>query len=107
MPSLATAGLGTCVQAAPFQCRISGLPSQPTAQASRAEVAATPQRFAKPPGVGLGTRFHAVPFQCRITDTYPLAVPVAGVRGGRVKPTAQASRAETTATPRRVTQHGD
>src|SRR5260370_35732395 len=42
-------GLGTCVQVAPFQCRIRVLvhlePEQPTAQALLADVSATPMRL--------------------------------------------------------------
>src|SRR5579859_418052 len=71
---LATFGLGTRCQAVPFQCSISvcvTLPGpvriQPTAQASRADVAATPVRKLKCLlSVGLGTSFQALPFQCSI-----------------------------------------
>jgi hypothetical protein len=47
----------------PFQCTVRVLLSRlPTAQAFRAEVAATPPSESLPGGFGLGTRFHAVPF---------------------------------------------
>src|SRR5262249_43929564 len=75
-------------QAMPFQRRIRVLgwavPWKPTAQASLAEVVATPARKL-PAGLGPGTRFHAVPFQCEIT----------------FEPMPQALRAETAATPGR------
>ena len=51
--------LGTRCQAVPVQCRISVPAPNPTAQASRAEIAASPE---KPSLGGLVTSFHAVPF---------------------------------------------
>src|ERR1700731_4069464 len=85
-------GLRTCSQVVPFQCRIRVLPLsvEPTAQALRAEAAATPARMPPLGELGLGTRFQVVPFQCRIRVLSP------------VRPTAQALRAEAAATPARV-----
>src|SRR6516225_2486868 len=83
-PILASAGLGIRVQAVPFQCRITvcGLTEerkqkavQPTAQALRAEVAATLLRVLPSPGLGLGTRLQVVPFQCKISVLRPLPKP--------------------------------
>src|SRR6185437_5744404 len=64
-------GLATRTHLAPFQRRIRVLSTRPlealpTAQASRAEVAATPLRklsFPAPPWSGLGTCSHFLPFQ--------------------------------------------
>ena len=44
------------------------MPVKPTAQASPAEVAATPPSTVPALGFGLGTCFQVVPFQCRIRD---------------------------------------
>jgi hypothetical protein len=67
-------GLGTCFQAAPFQCRISSPASAvvPTAQASRADRAATafrtsPARPEHPPASGTGTT--GVPSLCQAPDS--------------------------------------
>ena len=59
-------GLASCFQAVPFQRAISAVPAEPapTAQASLAEAAATPNRLGLVPGLGLGTCVQAVPFQC-------------------------------------------
>ena len=65
-------------------------PVLPTAQALRADTAATPER-PLPAGAGLGTFFQAVPFQC--------AIKALG-RAPPLSPTAQAFRAEVAATPR-------
>ena len=65
----------------------------PTAQALRAEAAATPESSELGAGLGLGTCFHAAPFHRRITVPKDVA-PV------MVSPTAQALRAETAATLR-------
>jgi hypothetical protein len=80
----------------PFQCCTIVPPrSEPTAQASLAEVAATPTNWLNWPGAGLDACVQAVPFQCRIT--------ICGVTECRkqkaVQPTAQASFAETAVTP--------
>ena len=84
-------------QVLPFQRKITVLVlvlvlvlAEPTAQASLADVAVTPERAASAPGLGLGTRVHAVPFHRTITVLPPVAPPLA--------PTAQALRAETAAT---------
>ncbi len=71
---LAPPGLGLfcTIHAVPFQRSTSvraavPLVYQPTAQASLAEVAATPRswlRLLAPPGLGLFCNFQAVPFQC-------------------------------------------
>src|SRR5262249_4058456 len=81
-------GVGTRVHRVPFQCAISCPLSAvlPTAQASRADRAATP--FRTIPGTRTG--LHAVPFQCSI------AAPVLPC------PAAQASRAEVAATELRT-----
>src|SRR5579875_2272814 len=62
-------GLGTTVQAVPFQCSIrvcwsSGKLAAPTAQALLAEVAVMPSMESQAPTLGLGTRVQEVPFQC-------------------------------------------
>jgi hypothetical protein len=81
-------GLRSRLQERPFQCRISVFdPLRPTAQALRAEAAATADSLPLRPPFGLGTCFHLVPFQCKITVLL------------RVLPTAQALRADTAATP--------
>jgi hypothetical protein len=80
-------GLGTCFQALPSQWMIRVLsPVEPTAQALRADVAATPWKA--PPG--LGTRVQVLPFQWTIS-VLPVPVPV--------EPTAQAFVAEMAAAP--------
>ena len=61
---------------------------EPTAQALRADVAATASRTLRAPGAGLGNWFQEVPFHRRINAP---SVP---------EPTAQALRAETAATPK-------
>ena len=65
-------GVGTRVQAVPFQWTIRvrvKLPVSPTAHALRAGGRRNPRcRMAPAPGLGLGTRVQAVPFQCRIID---------------------------------------
>jgi len=87
-------GLGTRFHALPFQRRIKVLGllvkqlAQPTAQALRADTAATLARLP----LGLGTRFHALPFQCRIKVLGLLVKQLA-------QPTAQAFLAEVAATP--------
>jgi len=94
------AGLGTCFQVLPSQCSISVvdkmllLTAEPTAQALDAEVAATAVR--PPPwlGEGLRARCHRLPFQCKIKVWPPTAI----------SPTAQASRADSAATPCRGTK---
>src|SRR5689334_14475438 len=65
----------------------------PTAQASVAETAATPDSTLPrvPPGLGLGTCVHLVPFQCSIKVRLPPAL-------DGYEPTAQASLAEVAAT---------
>src|ERR1022692_1039761 len=85
-------GLGTRLQAVPFQCAISVLtpPVAPTAQALRADVAATLVKAARPAGFGLATCFQVVPFHRRIS-----------VRPALVPPTAQALPADVAATPLR------
>jgi hypothetical protein len=82
-------GLGTRVQAVPFQCRIRVLvlPMEPTAQALLAEVAAMADRTLWEGRFGAGTCLQAVPFQCRIKV---LLLPV--------EPIAQALLAEVAAT---------
>jgi hypothetical protein len=92
-----TLGLGTRRQARPFHRRIRVLKLllvvvEPTAQALRAEVAATAasELNLAEDGLGLDTRFHAAPFQCTI-KVLPLLV----------EPTAQAFLAEVAATPER------
>jgi hypothetical protein len=65
-------------------------PPPPTAQALRAEVAATAYSSVSPTGVGLGTRAQAVPSQCRMSVLPLFTAP----------PTAQALRAEVAATPK-------
>src|SRR5215469_1784836 len=72
-PPAGSAGPGTCLQAVPSQCPISGtapveVSVSPTAQALPEEVAATPYRTEPvPAGTGLGTCLQAVPSQCSIT----------------------------------------
>jgi hypothetical protein len=91
-------GLRTFVQVLPFHRSIRAWPwlvalkVSPTAQALRAESAATLDRLLWS-GLGLGTRFHALPFQCRISVLTPDPV--------LTLPTAQASLAEIAATPSR------
>jgi len=85
----AGAGLGTRFHVVPFQRTIRVFAPKrvvPTAQALWADVAAT---AAKSPDAwtGLGTRFHTVPFQRTIRVLLP------------AEPTAQALRADKTATP--------
>ena len=64
----------------------------PTAQAFRAEVAATAESRALAPGLGLDTRFHAEPFHHKVrVFVGPSPLPVS--------PTAQAVLADTAATP--------
>ena len=76
-------GLGTTLQALPFQCSMRVLlKSLPTAQALVADVAATPSRASVPEGLGLGTTSQALPFQCSIR--------VLLVWGDPLTPTAQA-----------------
>ena len=96
--------MGTCPQTLPFQCSIRDLmpgpsvPSWPTAQALRAEVAATRPKKLAGPGLGLGTRVHALPFQCSIR----VLVPGPGLLAGPpvpVRPTAQALQGDVAATP--------
>src|SRR5262249_5307275 len=86
--------LGTFFHVVPFQRTIKTLAvllMTPTAQALRAEVAATPLRVLPDAGLGLGTCFQVVPFQCMI-KVLPLPR----------SPTAQALRAEVAATPSRA-----
>jgi hypothetical protein len=83
-------GLGTCFQARPFQCRITGrgvlkFPVQPTARACRAELAATPVSVTGLVMPGGRVSRHRVPFH---TAMAPLTGPA---------PTARASRGDTTA----------
>jgi hypothetical protein len=81
----------------PFHRRISVVPASsliPTAQALRADTAATPNRkctclFAP---AGIPTRRHAEPFQCRICG-------VSSPLSHLLQPTAQMLRADTAATP--------
>jgi hypothetical protein len=88
-------GLRTFVHFLPFHRSIRAwawlvaLKVSPTAQALRAESAATPDKLLCD-GLGLGTRFHALPFQCRISVLTPEWV--------LMLPTAQASLAEVAAT---------
>src|SRR5262249_38826538 len=91
----------TTFQVVPFQRSTRGDPppppeSPPTAQALRADDAATANRPVPslPSGLfGLGTRVHVLPFQCRITVTAPVPEPV--------EPTTQAFAAEVAVTARR------
>jgi hypothetical protein len=90
-------------QVVPFQCNatvvglaLNSRPFRPTAQALRAEAAATPKSSAPPARLGLRTSFHLVPFQRSITVFGP------GWLGLLVQPTAQAFRADVTATPARL-----
>src|SRR5713101_114804 len=93
-----TFGLGTRLQAAPFQWSVrvessSAVRPVPTAQMSFAETTATP---ARPPTVtpGLATMVHAMPFQCSMSGV--VEEPVMPM------PTAQTSLAVTAATASRI-----
>jgi hypothetical protein len=85
-------------QVVPFQCRIRvwelpwlTLLVLPTAQAFRAEVAATAESRALAQGLGLDTRFHEVPFHHKVrVFVGPSPLPVS--------PTAQALPADVAAT---------
>src|ERR1022692_1190311 len=95
-------GVGTRFHAAPFQRTITVLAGlnlvesvQPTAQALRAETAATPLRVAPVPGLGLGPRFHEVPFQCMIRAFQSGS---SSSPGGEVWPTAHTLPEEVAAT---------
>ena len=75
-----------------LQRQIACHPVVPTAQASSAEVAATPSSTVPALRFGLGTCFQVVPFQCRIrVSELPWLTLL-------VLPTAQAFRAEVAAT---------
>src|ERR1700756_5600630 len=68
-------GLGTVLQAFPFQCKIKVcdpefVPLKPVAQALDADVASTADRTfvpEAPAGFGLGTFFQLLPFQCKMS----------------------------------------
>ena len=70
-------------------------PVAPTAQALRADTAATPNRKLPVPGAGLGTCFHEAPFH-RSIRVPPLPV----------TPTAQALAADAAATPKKMLPAG-
>jgi hypothetical protein len=77
LPEPPGSGLLTRLHRVPFQCRISVLPrARPTAQALRAEVAATPSSTDDLPA-GTGTCFQDRPFQCTISDLLALVTPAA------------------------------
>src|SRR6266849_10250003 len=86
-------GLGTALQLVPFHCSITVVViplmsvTEPTAQMSLAETAATP---ASRPAEGLETAVQLVPSQCSIRVWAPFPV----------SPTAQTSVAETAVAPR-------
>jgi len=83
----------------PFHASTSGSPppatqlTQPTAQALRSEGAATPSSLLPVPAFGLRARRHFAPVQCMIRAPWE-------------NPTAQASPAETAATPCRLASAG-
>src|SRR5262249_38183794 len=95
-------GLLTCLQAVPFQCKISvwvAVPVRfqyhPTAQASLPDTALTPMSSASAKlGLGLLTFDQAVPFQCKIS--------VLNTPGLFWRPTAQASLRAPALTPTRT-----
>jgi hypothetical protein len=91
--SKAFPGAGTRSQVEPFQCRARlslplGVSNAPTAHASEADTALTPDRTVPmvPPGLGLATRLQPVPLQRNII--------VCGKPAAVVKPTAQAFDAD-------------
>src|SRR5215472_92605 len=92
-------GLGTCVQVAPSQCRIrvwfpAPPPVYPTAHTLVAETARTPvSTLSTVPGSGLGSTVQEEPFQCSVRVCLPPLLV-------RSSPTAQASHADSTATPK-------
>ena len=93
-----TFGLGTRLQAAPFQCSVrvessSPVTPVPTAQTSFAETTATPARL---PTVvpGLAMMLHATPFQCSMIGVVEKPV--------IPRPTAQTSFVLTAATASRI-----
>ena len=69
-PLSATAGVGTTLQAAPFQCNesVSTFSTRPTAQTSLKLIAATPcKKLPSTPWFALGTILQALPFQCKVS----------------------------------------
>ena len=93
-----TLGLGTMLQALPFQRSVRvRLPLlelvNPTAQALLAEVASTSRSSPPPDGSGLGEMLQLVPFQRSITGRRMGRVPVSA------RPTAQALPDERASTP--------
>src|SRR5215471_15333993 len=92
-------GLGTCVQVAPSQCRIrvwspAPPPVYPTAHTLVAETARTPvSTLSTVPGSGLGSTVQEEPFQCSVRVCLPPLLVTSS-------PTAQASHADSTATPK-------
>ena len=96
-----TLGLGTTLQALPFQRSVRvRLPLlelvNPTAQALLAEVASTSRSSPPPDGSGLGEMLQAAPFQRSITGRRMGRVPVSA------RPTAQALEDESASTPHRT-----
>src|SRR5215472_16883254 len=91
-------GLGTCVQVAPSQCRIkvwfpAPPPVYPTAHTLVAEIARTlVSALSGVPGFGLGSTVQEEPFQCSVRVCLPPLLVMS-------LPTAQASHADSTATP--------
>ena len=97
-------GLGTRFQAVPSQCTMSvrgptPLSAKPTAQTSLEETARTPaSSFWMLPGSGPGTTVHDVPSQCSIRALSARRLESL-LGSSESKPTAQASHADSTATP--------